>query len=49
MVNKVFDKKTGSGASVNEEVAQKLHKPVIKKLKERKCIQDLKTIFGQHI
>ena len=24
-----FDKRTGSGSSVNEELAQELHKPVI--------------------
>ena len=28
-----FDKNTGSGAKKNEELAQKLHKPVIKKFK----------------
>ena len=40
----IFDKKTESGAiatssvetSVNEELAQELHKPVIRKLKRRK-------------
>ena len=32
----VFDKKTGLGASVNEELAQELHKPVIKKFKRMK-------------
>ena len=32
-VNKFFDKKTGLGASINEELAQELHKPVIKKFK----------------
>ena len=32
----IFDKKTGSGASVNEDLAQELHKPVIKKLKIEK-------------
>ena len=31
-----FTKKTGAGTGVNEELAQELHKPVIKKLKERK-------------
>ena len=31
IVNKFFDKKTGSGASVNEGLAQELHKPEIKK------------------
>ena len=30
MVYKFFDKKTGSGACVNEKQAQELHKPVIK-------------------
>ena len=38
MVYKFFDKKAGSGVkvNVNEVLAQKLHKPVIKKLKTRK-------------
>ena len=36
MVCKFFDKKTGSGASVNEELPEELHKPVIKKFKRRK-------------
>ena len=31
-----FDKKTESGANVNKKLAEKLHKPVIKKLKRRK-------------
>ena len=30
MVYKFFDKKTGSGISVNEQLAEELHKPVIK-------------------
>ena len=47
MVYKFFDKKTGSGASVNEKLAKVLHKPVIKKTKEEKSMQDLKTISGQ--
>ena len=33
MVYKFFDKKTGSEASVHEQLTQKLHKPVINKLK----------------
>ena len=33
---KIFDKKIGSGASVNEVLAQTLHKPVIKKFRKRK-------------
>ena len=36
MVYRFFDKKTGSGISVNEQLAQVLHKSVIKKLKKRK-------------
>ena len=36
MVYKFFDKKTGSGAHVNEQLAKELHKPVIKKFKRRK-------------
>ena len=36
MVYKFFDKKTGSGISVNEQLAEELHKPVIKKFKRRK-------------
>ena len=31
MVYKFFDKKTGSRASVNEQLAEELHKPVTKK------------------
>ena len=30
MVNKLFDKKTVSGVSVNEQLAEELNKPVIK-------------------
>ena len=32
MVYKFYNKKTGSGASVNEELPQELHKPVAKKI-----------------
>ena len=35
-VYRLFDKKTGSGISVNEQLAEELHKSVIKKLKRRK-------------
>ena len=51
MMYKFFDKKTGSGAgaSVNEELAQELHKPVIQKLKRRASISSLKIIFGKQI
>ena len=36
MVYKIFDEKTGSRISVNEQLAEELHKPIIKKLKRRK-------------
>ena len=37
MVYKFFDKKkTGSGASVNEKLAEELHKPLIKNLKQKR-------------
>ena len=35
MVYMFFDKKAGSGVSVNEQLLDELHKPVIKKLKRR--------------
>ena len=35
MVYTFFDKKTGSGLSVSEQLVQELHKPVIKKFKRR--------------
>ena len=52
MVYKVFDKKSkGGGVNIpllsNEELAEELHKPIIRKLrKKEQFIQDLKTIFG---
>ena len=36
MVYKIFDQKIRSGVSVNEQLDEELHKPVIKKFKERK-------------
>ena len=39
-----MDKKTRSGISINEQLAQELHKPVIEKQK-KKSMWDLKTIF----
>ena len=36
MLYKIFDEKTGSGISVNEQLAEEIHKPIIKKLKRRK-------------
>ena len=51
MVYKFFDRKTsGSGANneikQNEQVAEKLHLPIIKNLKKEEFILYLKTIFG---
>ena len=36
MVYKLFEKKTGLGISVNEQIAETFHKSLIKKLKRRK-------------
>ena len=36
MIYKSFDKKTGSGVSVNGKLAGELHKQLIKKFKRRK-------------
>ena len=36
MVYKFFDKKAGSRISVNEQLAEELHKPAITKFKRRK-------------
>ena len=48
MVYKFFDKKTGSGISVKEKLAEELHKPVIKELR-RKVYGRFETISGQQI
>ena len=45
MIYKFFDKKTGSGASVNEELAEELHKPVIKKFNSRRVYVRFKDII----
>ena len=36
-------------ASVNEELAQELHKPVVTKFKRMRVCRDLKIILGQQI
>ena len=43
MIYKFFDKKTGSGVSANEQLAEKLPKPVIKKFKRRKVYASFKV------
>ena len=42
MIYKFFDKKTGSGMSVNEQLTEELNKLVIKKFKRRKVYARLK-------
>ena len=49
MVYRFFDKKTGSGISVNEQLAEELHKPELKNSRDEKSMRDLRTIFGQQI
>ena len=50
MVYKFFDKKPASSGiksiPQNQQLAEELHKPIIRKLKKEKYIQHLKTIFG---
>ena len=55
MVYTFFDKKTSDGGATalanksmlqNEQLSEKLLKPIIRKFKRRKYIQHLKTIFG---
>ena len=46
MVYRLFDKKLRLEASVNEYLAQELHKPVVGDLKEGKSMLCLKIIFG---
>ena len=57
MVYKFFDKKTkGNGVTLanksipqNEQLAEELHKPIIRKFRKEKYIQHSKTIFGLQI
>ena len=42
MLYKFFVKKTGSGVSVNEQLAKELHKPVSKEFKRRKIYERFK-------
>ena len=45
MVYKFFNKKTGSGISVNEQLAEQINERVIKKLKKRKVYARFKDII----
>ena len=49
MVYKFFDKKKGSGMSVNEEPAQELYKLMITNLKQEKTMLGLTITYGQQI
>ena len=42
MLYKIFDRKTGSETSVNEQLAEELHKPTVKKFKKRKIFARFK-------
>ena len=44
-----FDIKSKSRISVNEQLAQELHKSVTNKFKRKKSMRNLKTLFGQQI
>ena len=41
MICKFFDKKTRSGVSPNEQLAEELHQPVIKKIQKKKSVCDI--------
>ena len=52
MVYKFFDKKSAGGSIANEpnhQLANELHKPIIRKFKKEKFILDLEIIFGEVI
>ena len=44
-----FNKKAGSGMSVNKEVSQELYKSVIKKFKKEKSMLGLKITYCHQI
>ena len=41
MVNKFFDKKTGSAINVHEQLAKELHKLVTKKIQDKKSLCEI--------
>ena len=41
MIHKFFDKKTTSGISASEKLAEELDKPVIKKIQKQKSICEI--------
>ena len=49
MFYKLLDKKKGSGVSIKEKLADKLHKQELENSKQYRSMRDLKEIFGQQI
>ena len=50
MVYNTFDKNTGSGGSVNQKLAEELHKPVIRKFKRRRvCARFKNNSWAAHL
>ena len=52
MVYKFFNNKSSGSGIANEpnhQLANELHKPIIRKFKKEKCILHLETIFGMLI
>ena len=52
MVYELFDKKSSDGAfenenMLNEELAEKLHRPIIKNIRKEEYTHLLQTIFGE--
>ena len=37
---------TNKSVSQNQQLAEELHKPIIRKFKKEKCTRHLKTIYG---
>ena len=46
MVYKFFDKKSKGSGLKNQQLADELHRPIIRKFKKEKCILLLRIIFG---
>ena len=50
MVYKIFDKKSAAGSGIksmpNQQLANELHKPIIRKFKKEQFILALRKIFG---
>ena len=49
MILKFFDQKAKSVVSINKDLSEELRKLIIKHLKNKKLLGDLKTVFEQQI